>query len=363
MGEKWTAVDIPDQEGGSRWSTGANSGLGLAATRELARAGAEVVLACRNTAKGDAAAAAIAAEIPGARVEVRALDLASLDSVREFAARFSAERGGLDILLNNAGVMAAPRRETADGFESQFGTNHLGALRPHRPAPGELEGARAPASSPSAAPPTNSAASASTTCRESAATGAGAPTARRSSPMCSSRSSSTGACAPPARRSRAWPPIPATRRPTCSTPPRPRRARDLPGRQPAPRPERRAGALPLLYAATRPNLDGGLFVGPDGFEEQRGYPRVTRPVKAGRDEQTARRLWTVSEELTGVELRVRLSGWAASVPLDVDEPTRKADGGDAAPRRRACPAPRRRCRAAASPPSRSPSATRCSTRR
>ena len=114
---KWTAANIPPQSGRTVVVTGANSGLGEVTARELARAGAHVIIACRNTAKGEAAAA----RMPGT-VEVRALDLADLSSVRSFAASL----GELDILINNAGVMAVPLRRTADGFEMQIGTNHLG---------------------------------------------------------------------------------------------------------------------------------------------------------------------------------------------------------------------------------------------
>ncbi|MEM6929575.1 MAG: oxidoreductase, partial [Myxococcota bacterium] len=123
---RWTAADIPDQRGRVVVVTGANSGIGLEAARMLAKAGAHVVLACRNPAKAQAARDAIAAEIHGASLAVRPLDLADLASVRTFAEAFRDEHDGLDVLVNNAGIMAIPRRETADGFEMQLGTNHLG---------------------------------------------------------------------------------------------------------------------------------------------------------------------------------------------------------------------------------------------
>ena len=126
MAENWTAERIPDQAGRTAVVTGANSGLGLVAARELARAGAEVVLACRNTEKGEGAVESIREAIPAASVGAEELDLASLASVRAFAERFAAAHEGLDLLINNAGVMAPPRRQTADGFELQLGTNHLG---------------------------------------------------------------------------------------------------------------------------------------------------------------------------------------------------------------------------------------------
>jgi NAD(P)-dependent dehydrogenase (short-subunit alcohol dehydrogenase family) len=114
---KWTAADIPDQTGRTIVVTGANSGLGAVTATELARAGAHVVVACRDTAKGERAAAGM----PGS-AEVRRLDLADLASVGEFAAG----TGQIAVLVNNAGVMATPLRRTRDGFELQVGTNHLG---------------------------------------------------------------------------------------------------------------------------------------------------------------------------------------------------------------------------------------------
>ncbi|MFF8968500.1 oxidoreductase [Streptomyces sp. NPDC014995] len=120
----WSAHDIPDQGGRTAVVTGANSGLGYVTARELARKGAQVVLACRSEARGKAAVERLAGEVPGADVELRPLDLGDLGSVREFAAGLRHER--LDLLVNNAGVMALPYGTTADGFETQFGVNHLG---------------------------------------------------------------------------------------------------------------------------------------------------------------------------------------------------------------------------------------------
>jgi NAD(P)-dependent dehydrogenase (short-subunit alcohol dehydrogenase family) len=119
MAARWTGAAMSDQTGKTAVVTGANSGLGLTIARELARAGAMVVMACRNVQKGEQAAAQI-----GSAARVEQLDPASLTSVRDFAGRLLEER--VDLLINNAGVMAPPRRLTADGFESQLGTNHLG---------------------------------------------------------------------------------------------------------------------------------------------------------------------------------------------------------------------------------------------
>ncbi|MER6252712.1 oxidoreductase [Streptomyces sp. NPDC001584] len=122
----WNATHIPDQSGRSAVVTGANSGIGYVTARELARRGASVVLACRSAARGRAAVIRLRAEVPGARAEFLPLDLADLTSVREFAAGYGQRHASLDLLVNNAGVMALPYGRTTDGFETQFGVNHLG---------------------------------------------------------------------------------------------------------------------------------------------------------------------------------------------------------------------------------------------
>ena len=122
----WTQQDIPNLSGKTIVVTGANSGLGLETTKQLAAAGAHVVMACRTEAKARAAMEVVCGQTPKASVEFLALDLASLDSVQTFVAQFEAAHERLDVLCNNAGVMALPRCETADGFEMQIGTNHLG---------------------------------------------------------------------------------------------------------------------------------------------------------------------------------------------------------------------------------------------
>ena len=122
----WTAEDMPDLSGRVAAVTGANSGIGFETARGLARKGAHVVLASRDEAKGTAAMRELQSELPQASLELMTLDLADLSSVRSFAEAYLSSHDRLDILVNNAGVMAIPYRETADGFEMQFGTNHLG---------------------------------------------------------------------------------------------------------------------------------------------------------------------------------------------------------------------------------------------
>lgn len=126
MNDKWTAENIPDLTGKVIVITGANSGIGFESARELARKGAEVILASRNQNKAEAALQEIIAENPSARLVFIPLDLADLDSVKEFADQFKARYERLDVLINNAGVMMVPYLETAQGFELQLGTNHLG---------------------------------------------------------------------------------------------------------------------------------------------------------------------------------------------------------------------------------------------
>ena len=126
MTGKWSAAEIPEQRGRTAIVTGANSGLGRIVARELARHGAKVIIASRDSAKGAEAAGAITAAFPSATVEAAQLNLADLASIRAFAGRTRAAEAHIDLLVNNAGVMAAPYQKTADGFELQFGTNHLG---------------------------------------------------------------------------------------------------------------------------------------------------------------------------------------------------------------------------------------------
>jgi len=122
----WTLNDLPDLSGKVIVITGANSGIGYESARAFARNGAQIILACRDTAKADQALLKIQAEIPGAQGEILQLDLTSLQSVHDFTERFKTSYNRLDILLNNAGIMMVPYGVTADGFEKQLGTNHLG---------------------------------------------------------------------------------------------------------------------------------------------------------------------------------------------------------------------------------------------
>jgi NAD(P)-dependent dehydrogenase (short-subunit alcohol dehydrogenase family) len=302
LSTNWTADQIPDQAGRTAVVTGANSGLGLITARELARAGARVTLACRNTEKGAAAVKEIQAAVRGAELELAALDLGSLESVRSFADGFLSEHGGIDLLINNAGVMAPPRRETADGFEQQLGTNHLGHFALTGRLIGALEGRR----------------DARVVTLTSGAHRMGhiafddlqaERRYRRWRAYGQSKLANLLFALELDRRLRAarstikslaaHPGYAATNLQSAAAPFVDRMIMVVTNAVVAQSADK--GALPQLYAATHPGLQSGEFIGPDGFQEQRGYPQhVTPHNKEAYDEAIARRLWEVSEELTGV---------------------------------------------------------------
>ncbi len=301
MSTKWTAESIPDQSGRTAVVTGANSGLGLITARELARAGAHVVLACRNLEKGEAARAGILALVPGAQLELEELDLSSLDSVRTFAGSFRDGHDGLDLLINNAGVMATPRRQTADGFELQFGTNHLGHFALTGllidTIEGRTDGRVVTLSS-----------TAHRTGRIAFGDLGGEKHYFRWRAYGQSKLANLLFALELDRRLRAagssvkslaaHPGYAATNLQHAGPPGLDSAIMRVTNRLVAQSEE--MGALPQLYAATEPGLEGGTYVGPDGFGEQRGHPEPVSPNKAARDQEVARRLWEVSEEMTGV---------------------------------------------------------------
>jgi NAD(P)-dependent dehydrogenase (short-subunit alcohol dehydrogenase family) len=308
--EKWTAERIPDQTGRLAIVTGANSGLGQVTAGELARARARVVLACRNMEKGEAACRAIEADVPDAEVELEELDLASLDSVRGFAERFKEKHDGLDLLINNAGVMATPRRYTADGFELQFGTNHLGHFALTGLLIGEMEG-RDDARVVTLSSPAHR------TGRIAFDNLGGDHRYFRWRAYGQSKLANLLFMLELDRRLRAagstivsvgaHPGYSATNLQFAGPPLVDQLVMRVGNAVIAQSAE--MGALPTLYAATEPGVQGGTYIGPDGFLEQRGHPARVSPNRAAQDEDVARRLWQISEEMTGV--RFELSGAAA----------------------------------------------------
>lgn len=293
----WTEADLPDLAGRRVVVTGANSGIGYEAARAFAARGADVTLAVRSRERG----AAAAARMRGA-VRVEELDLASLASVRAFAASWS---GGLDVLVNNAGVMAIPRRETADGFEMQFGTNHLGHFALTGlllPALRERPGARVVTVSSNLHRRGTIAFDDLMGERRYRAWGAYAQSKLANLLFTSELQRRLAAEAIPVTAVAVHPGYAAT---------------NLQGVAPTMRYGRigaasvalanrllaqsaAEGALPTMFAAFAPDVPGDAYVGPDGLGEMRGAPRFVERSAAARDRAAAERLWSVSEELTGV---------------------------------------------------------------
>jgi NAD(P)-dependent dehydrogenase (short-subunit alcohol dehydrogenase family) len=286
---KWTAADLPSQTGRTFVVTGANSGIGLAAARALAGAGARVVLAVRDPARG----AQAAATIPG-ETEVRALDLADLGSVRAFAGAWEED---LDVLVNNAGVMATPPRRTADGFELQFGTNHLGhfaltnLLLPH------LRDRVVTVSSGAHRMGRIDLDDLNWERRSYQRWGAYGQSKLANLLFTLELQRRLAEARSDLRALAAHPGYAATNLQSRTENPLQHAVMAVLNRVVAQSDE--MGALPTLFAATR-DLPGGAYVGPDGFQEQRGHPTLVGRSAAAADPPTARALWDRSEALTGV---------------------------------------------------------------
>jgi NAD(P)-dependent dehydrogenase (short-subunit alcohol dehydrogenase family) len=299
--ERWTADRIADQTGRTFIVTGATSGLGFETARRLAAHGGRVVLTARGDSKGADVVARIRAAHPGAIVEYRLLDLADLTSVRRFADGILDDEVAVDVLVNNAGVMMPPRRLTPQGFESQFATNHHG----HFALSGLLFETIARGRDPRIV-------TVSSTLHKRGSIHFDDLTGERSySPTAYYSQSKFAnvlfgleldrrlrAIRSPVRSVLAHPGYSDTNLQTSGPTGMMRQLMKVGNRlfaQPAER-----GALNQLYAAVDPDAQSGKFYGPDGFGENRGYPTEVQPIASAKDEQTAKRLWAVSEELTGV---------------------------------------------------------------
>lgn len=301
---KWTAADIPDQTGRTVVVTGANSGLGLRSAEALAAKGARVLMACRNATKAAAALELVKAKATGPDPEVRSLDLSSLASVRECATGLAAELNHLDVLLNNAGIMAVPKAMTVDGFESQLGTNHLG----HYALTGLLLPTLLAAPEPRVVTVSSNAHrfgkmhfddlffehsrygrwSAygqsklanllfSSELQRKAVEHHTALTAAAAHPGYAATNLTTG----PALGAALMKPFLAISDRLMGQPDH-------------------MGALPQLYAATMPDVMADDYWGPDAFREQRGHPKRVGRTDHALDTAAAGRLWNRSEELTSI---------------------------------------------------------------
>jgi NAD(P)-dependent dehydrogenase (short-subunit alcohol dehydrogenase family) len=296
---KWTTTDIPDQTGRVAVITGANTGLGYETAAALAAKGAHVVLAVRNLDKGKDAAALIDKRNPAAEVNLQELDLTSLDSIRAAAEQLRSDHDRIDLLINNAGVMYTPKSTTKDGFELQFGTNHLGhfaftGLLLDRLLP--LAGSRVVTVS-----------SIGHRIRADihfddlqwehsynrvAAYGQAKlanllftyELQRRLAPHGTTIAAAAHPGSSNTELMRNLPPLVA--RVSAVIEPLFQDAA--------------MGALPTLRAGTDPGAHGGQYFGPDGFGQMRGHPKVVASSAKSHDVEVQKRLWAVSEELTGV---------------------------------------------------------------
>ena len=285
---KWTAADIGEQHGRTFVVTGANSGLGAVVARELATMGARVVLACRDTAKGEAVAQDI-----GPNAEVRKLDLADLGSVRAFAD--SIEQ--VDVLINNAGVMAVPFRRTVDGFEMQIGTNHLGHFALTGLLIDRVTDRVVTMSSAAHAIGTLNLEDLNWEDRRYSRWRAYGQSKLANLLFTYELQRRFTAAGSPLKALAAHPGYSSTNLQS-HTESFLDSVMAIGNRIIGQRAE--IGALPELYAATDPTVQGGSYLGPDGPLEVRGYPKRVGSSKKSKNLDDARRLWELSEKLTGV---------------------------------------------------------------
>lgn len=303
----WTARDIPDLAGRAALVTGATSGIGYATCVELARHGARVIMTARDVRKGEEAVHRLKAAVPNADVELRLLDLSDLHGVEKFATNLVSEGKPLDILVNNAGLMMPPRGTTKQGFEMQIGVNHLAhfaltlrllPLMKNRPDPRVV----------------------------TVSSGLHKSGKVDFDDLHSERGYSPQGAYAQSKLANVYFGLELDRRlraagsPIKSVLAHPGLARTNLGSSVAPGFYKSimnvfialfaqapgGGALPTLYAATAPGVQGGQFIGPKGRTEMRGSPVVVQPSDLGKDAEIAKRLWEKSTELTGV-------GFAAAV--------------------------------------------------
>ena len=308
----WTLSDVSALDDQTIVVTGANSGLGYEATRMFADRGATVVMACRSTDRGNDAKEEILEELPDADLHVRKCDLADLDSIRAFAERLHEDVDAVDVLCNNAGVMAIPRRETADGFEMQFGVNHLG----HFALTGHLIDVLIETPSYSRVVTQSSGlhergdVDFSDLQHENEYDKWDAYAQSKLANLLfafelDARLTHAGienvvslGCHPgyaDTNLQRRGPEqAGSTLRLWLMKAANALLAQDA-----------AQGALPMLYAATAPDVASGEYVGPNGFMSMRGAPAPATASREARDRDRARRLWTRSEELTGVSFGLK----------------------------------------------------------
>ncbi len=302
---KWHEADVPDQSGRVVVITGANTGIGYQTASVLAYRGAHVVLAVRDLEKGNAALSRIVAASPSADITLQALDLTSLASVRTAADALRSAYPRIDLLINNAGVMLTPKQTTMDGFELQFGTNHLG----HFALTGLLLGHLLPVHGSRVVTVSSMGHRMRAAIHfndlqweRSYNRGAAYAQSKLANLLFTYELQRRLTTADQATIAVAAHPGSSNTELTRNLPRIIKPIADVVG--PMLFQSAAMGALPTLRAATDPDVQGGQYYGPDGFGEQRGHPKVVGSSAKSHDEGLARRLWTVSEELTGVSFPV-----------------------------------------------------------
>jgi NAD(P)-dependent dehydrogenase (short-subunit alcohol dehydrogenase family) len=304
---RWTGADVPNQQGRTAVVTGANTGVGFETAKVLAASGATVVLACRDPERAGQAAQRLRAAVPTARLDTITLNLASLASVRSAAAELRSRHTRVDMLINNAGVMWAPKGKTTDGFETHFGTNHLG----HFAFTGLVLDLLLPVTG-------------------SRVVVLSSPAHRRGGIdfddlSCDRRYRRVAAYAQSklanllfAQMLQAK--LEQAHAKTTAVAAHPGGARTELNRhmpvwfrgqswglaRPITHPAE-VGALSVVRAAVDPAIAGGSYVGPDGWQEFTGYPTLLRPSERARDTELQRRLWQESERLTGVSYQFSIA--------------------------------------------------------
>ena len=296
---QWTAGDIPSQIGRTFVVTGANSGIGYETSRALAARGAQVIMAVRDEAKGAAAAERLRAEHPDATLVPRLLDLADLDTVRPFAAGI----GKIDVLINNAGVMMPPHTMSAQGYELQFAVNHLG----HFALTALLLEKLAQGNDPRVVTVTSLRHKKGRMHFDDLH---GEHKYSRTGYYAQSKLANVVFGLELHRRLRAaaievssvlaHPGVVDTNLASSGPTGFVKLGAQMYTKLLAQSPE--MGALPILYAATSPAVESGQLIGPNARNESKGYPTVVEPLEAARDRDLAKRLWEISEDLTGLHL-------------------------------------------------------------
>ncbi len=307
----WSEENIPDIQGKHFVVTGGNSGLGFETVRALSIKGATVTLACRNLEKGKVARDAISSVHGPVEIDVRELDLASLSSIRDFASHLSTSP--IDVLINNAGVMAPPKSHTADGFELQLGTNHLGhfALTAH------LWSGLIKAENPRVVTVSSNAHKMSQmkmgqlhwddlmSEKKYSAWGAYAQSKLANLLFAFELQRRATASNKNFKSIAAHPGYSATNLSLSVAPKAPNLIRQISrGIEAAIAQDQKQGALPQIYAATELTVPGGAYVGPDGFGEWRGYPKLVNANSHAKNLDDAKKLWQISEVLTKVNFPI-----------------------------------------------------------